>query len=96
MHILKTLALAAAIGVAVPAVAHAQQGQDTTKQEHKPKTVVQKVGKTVKKASKDTYNTSKKALHDTGKEAKRTGTHVEKETHRTGKHVKAEAKRVTS
>ena len=95
MRILKTIVLAAVVGIAVPAVAHAQEGtQDSTKA--KPKTVVQKVGKTVKKASKDTYNTSKKALHDTGKEAKRTGTHVEKETHRTGKHVKAEAKRATS
>jgi len=86
MRILKTLALAAACAVAVPALAHAQEGHTTAA----------KVGKTVKKASKDTYNTTKKALHDTGKETKRTGKHVEKETHRTGKHIKAEAKRATS
>ncbi len=87
MRSLKTLALIAAFGVAVPAAAHAQD---------KDKTVVQKVGKATKKAASDTYKTSKKALHDTGKEAKRTGKHVEAETHRTGKHVKAEAKRATS
>ena len=81
LHLFSTLATCAAL-VAVPAAAHAQQGDSSS---HVPKgsTVVKKTGKEIKRAGKHTYKAVKKA-----------GKQTEAETHRTGKHIKAEGQRV--
>lgn len=81
LHLFSTIATAAALA-AVPAAAHAQQG-DTTSHVPKGTTIVKKTGKEIKRAGKHTYKAVKKA-----------GKQTEAETHRTGKHIKAEAKRV--
>jgi hypothetical protein len=82
VRLFSTLAAAATLAVALPAAAHAQQG-DTTSHIPKGTTVVKKTGKEIKRAGKHTYKAVKKA-----------GKQTEAETHRTGKHIKAEAKRV--